>query len=86
MMCDNCGKNEATVRYSENINGRKKELNLCSQCSQKLGINEMNFNMPIGISDFFGGFFEDMVSNEFAPLLNEVKQLNVIIVDLHLKT
>jgi protein arginine kinase activator len=75
MMCDNCGKNEATVRYSENINGRKKELNLCSQCSQKLGINEMNFNMPIGISDFFGGFFEDMVSNEFAPLLNEVKQL-----------
>lgn len=75
MMCDNCGKKEATVRYSENINGRKKELNLCNECSQKLGINEMSFNMPIGISDFFGGFFEDMVSNEFSPLLNEVKLL-----------
>ena len=24
MLCENCGKREATVRYSENINGAKK--------------------------------------------------------------
>ena len=28
MLCDNCGKREANVRYSENINGRKKELTI----------------------------------------------------------
>ena len=26
MLCDNCGKREANVRYSENINGKTKEL------------------------------------------------------------
>ena len=35
MLCDNCGKREANVRYSENINGRRKELNLCEECSKK---------------------------------------------------
>ena len=28
MLCDNCGKREANVRYSESINGMKKEMNL----------------------------------------------------------
>ena len=26
MLCENCGKREANVRYSENINGVKKEM------------------------------------------------------------
>ncbi len=26
MLCDNCGKREANVRYSENINGRRKRI------------------------------------------------------------
>ena len=75
MVCDNCGKREATVKYSENINGRRRELNLCHECSEKLGINKMSFNMPIGISDFFGGFFEDLASDEFSPLLEQTKTL-----------
>ena len=29
MLCDNCGKKEANVKYSENINGVKREFNLC---------------------------------------------------------
>ena len=29
MLCENCGKREANVRYSENINGRVKQMNLC---------------------------------------------------------
>lgn len=76
MLCDNCGKREANVRYSENINGRRKELNLCEECSQKLGItNNMNFNMPIDFSSFFGEFMEDFATPDFMPLLNEVKTL-----------
>ena len=59
MLCENCGKREANVRYSENINGVKKEMHLCEECSQKLGISsKMDFSTP-----------------EFMPLLNEVKQL-----------
>ncbi len=75
MLCDNCGKREANVRYSENINGRKKELNLCEECSKKLGITNMDFNMPIDFSSFFGEFMEDFTTPEFMPLLNEIKAL-----------
>lgn len=75
MLCDNCGKREANVRYSENINGRRKELNLCEECSKKLGIENMDFNMPIDFSSFFGGLLEDFGTNDFMPLFNEVKQL-----------
>ena len=28
MLCDNCGKKEANVRYTENINGKVRELKL----------------------------------------------------------
>ena len=75
MLCDNCGKREANVRYSENINGRRKELNLCEECSKKLGITNVNFNMPIDFSSFFGEFMEDFATPDFMPLLNEIKTL-----------
>ncbi len=73
MLCQNCNKNEANVRYTEVINGKKKELMLCEECSEKLGINnKISFNMPIDFSSFFGGMLEDP---DFMPLFPEVKQL-----------
>ena len=75
MMCDNCGKRNANVRYSENINGRKKELNLCEECSKKLGIAQMDFSMPIDFSSFWGGFMDDFANTEFMPMINEIKAL-----------
>ena len=75
MLCDNCGKREANVRYSENINGKVKELNLCEECSQKLGIGHIDFSMPMDFSDFFGDFMEEFAKPEWMPLLNEVKTL-----------
>ena len=76
MLCENCGKREANVRYSENINGVKKEMHLCEECSRKLGItNDMELMPSLDFSNFFGSFFEDFNSPEFMPLLNEIKQL-----------
>ena len=75
MLCDNCRKRQANVRYSENINGRKKELNLCEECSKKLGITNMDFSMPIDFSSFFGEFMENFSTPEFIPLFNEIKAL-----------
>lgn len=77
MLCENCGKREANVRYSENINGVKKEMNLCEECSRKLGITDkMDFRMPsLDIPSFFGSFLEDFSTPEFMPFLNEAKQL-----------
>ena len=75
MLCDNCKKREANVRYSENINGVRRELNLCEECSKKLGIGEIGLNMPIDFSSFFGDFLEDFSNTEFMPMFNELKTL-----------
>lgn len=75
MLCDNCGKREANVRYSENINGKVRELNLCEECSKKLGIGQMEFSMPMDFSNFFGDFMEEFTKPEWMPLLNNVKTL-----------
>lgn len=75
MLCDNCKKREANVKYSENINGRRKEMNLCEECSQKLGIGRMDFSLPIDFSSFFGSFMDDFATSEFMPMLKELKTL-----------
>lgn len=78
MLCENCGKREANVRYSENINGVKKEMNLCEECSKRLGVtDQMDFRMPtLDFSNFFGSFLEDFASMpNFMPLLEQVKDV-----------
>ena len=77
MMCDNCKKRKANVKYSENINGIKKEMNLCEECSKKMGIiDKMDFRIPLlDLSSFLGSFLEDYNTTDFIPLLKEVKQI-----------
>ena len=59
MLCENCGKNYANVKYTQIINGNKKEISLCEECSKKLGIGDISFNMPIDFSSFFGDFIDE---------------------------
>ena len=56
MKCQNCGKNNANVRYMQVINGDKMELILCENCANEMNIG-MNFNF--GINDVFSSFFDD---------------------------
>ena len=73
MLCQNCGENEANVRYTQIINGVKKQVNLCEKCAKELGIGSFQFNMPIHFSDFLGDFFGDY-DTELLP--NFVKESN----------
>lgn len=68
MLCQNCGENEANVRYTQIINGVKKEMALCEKCSKELRITNIDFNMPINLSSFLGEVFgnnEDSILPEF---------------------
>ena len=65
MLCENCGNNEANVKYTQVINGVMKQINLCEECASKLGINNISFNMPINFSNFLDDVFED--ENMFMP-------------------
>ena len=34
MLCEKCGKRNATVMYTQIVNGKKSSLNICSQCAE----------------------------------------------------
>ena len=56
MLCDNCGEHEASIKLTQIINGKKTEMMICEECGQKMGISDINFEMPIDISNFLGNF------------------------------
>ena len=58
MLCQNCGENEANVRFTQIVNGNKTQMSLCEECSKKLGVGNFNFSMPMDINSFFGDFLE----------------------------
>lgn len=73
MLCQNCGKNEANFRYTQIINGVKKELILCTECARKLGVD--NIEIPINFNSFLGDFFNDYAESTLLPSfsVNDVK-------------
>lgn len=75
MKCQNCGENEANVKYTQIINGDKKEMFVCEKCAKNLGISDENFSIPIDFSSFFGDFIEEFEDNNFIPLIGENKEL-----------
>ena len=58
MYCENCGNNKANVKYTQVINGVKKQMNLCENCANKMGINNISFSMPISLFNFMEDMFE----------------------------
>ena len=74
MMCQNCGKNEVNFRYTQIVNGVKKEMALCDKCARELGLEGLDFNMPINFSSFFSDFFNHNIDG-FLPSFVGTKEL-----------
>lgn len=70
MLCQNCGKNEANVKYTQIINGVKKQMLLCSNCADELGLEDIGFDMPIDFSSFLGDVFEDTHASFLSDIIN----------------
>ena len=75
MLCQNCGKNEVNFRYTQIINGVKKEMALCDKCAKSLGLESLDFNMPINFSNFFGDFFDEVEETNFLPSFTKTETL-----------
>lgn len=56
MKCQNCGANEATIKYMQMINGEKDEMYLCDKCAKDMKI-DMNFDMHFGFDNVFESLF-----------------------------
>lgn len=67
MLCENCGKNQVNFRYTQIINGVKKEMALCDKCAKILGLDGLDFNMPINFSSFLGDFLNLEKDTDFLP-------------------
>lgn len=64
MLCQKCKKNNATVYYKENINGKVTEYTLCSGCAKDLEKNGL-----IKLHNPLGGLFNDKMF-DFGPLFS----------------
>ena len=76
MLCEKCGKNEATIHYSEIINGKKTSYALCRDCADKMGVGDITSD-PFGfggsslLSTFFGDMFPAAKSGRRQPSVPE---------------
>ena len=68
MLCQNCRKNEANIRYTQIINGVKTEIALCSNCAKKAGMDGFDMpDFPINFHSILGDFFNDYAENSLLP-------------------
>jgi len=72
MLCDNCNQNEANVKITQILNGKKTEMMLCEECSKKVGLSNMNIEIPIDISSFLG----DLISDYDEPTFTTINSIN----------
>lgn len=59
MLCQNCGKNEATTHVKKIVNGDTTEMHLCPECAQHLGYGDIFSGFGLSLDDLFGGFLGD---------------------------
>lgn len=59
MLCQNCGKNEATTHIKRIVNGEATQAHLCSECAKSLGYDDVFSDFGVSFSDMLGSFFNE---------------------------
>ncbi len=62
MLCQNCGKNEATTHIKRVVNGETAESHLCVSCAEHLGYGDMFSGFGFNLDGFFGGLLGESLS------------------------
>lgn len=65
MLCENCGKNQATTYLKKTVNGKTTELHLCAECAQKQGVG-MWKGMGFDLGNFWGTLFAEPADRALA--------------------
>lgn len=60
MLCQVCGKNDATVHFTKIINGNIEEIHLCSSCAKENKDLEFNFDFPFSFQKLFTGLIDSV--------------------------
>ncbi len=59
MLCQSCGKNQASTHIKKIINGELTEYILCDQCAARLGYPNVFSDFGFDFNNLLGSFFED---------------------------
>lgn len=59
MLCQNCGKNEATTHIKRIVNGEATEAHLCQDCAKSLGYDNVFSDFDFGFSNMLSSFFNE---------------------------
>lgn len=76
MLCEKCGKNEATFFYQEMKNGAKKEMHLCSHCAKAMQLSTEDFFAPFSLFSPFvkRGYEEEKSCPRCGMTLSEIQK------------
>ncbi len=64
MTCELCGKEEATVYYTEIVGGKMVELHLCEKCAKEKGLGKELGKSTFSLSDLLAGMAEELGEKE----------------------
>lgn len=66
MLCQSCGKRQATTHIKTILNGELKEYDMCSECADKMGYGSFFGNMGFDLNKLFGSFMDSFPSTSRA--------------------
>ncbi len=72
MLCQNCGKNEASIHLYANVNSQRKQLDYCQSCYQKLKSQSGNAAAAMAQDPFGFGNLDDL----FRQMSRQMQQGN----------
>lgn len=65
MICENCKIREATIQYTEVVNGVKTEHHFCAQCAQEMNFEQLSlFNIEFPLSRILSGLLAEAGKEE----------------------
>lgn len=73
MICDICHTRPATIKFTQVINLKKKEVNICEECAEKKGIS----NPLLGFQKLFGSILSLSQIEETEDTFQERDVLNL---------
>lgn len=71
MLCQNCGKREATTHIKRVVNGETSESHLCAECAASMGYTDVFSGWGMSLGDLLGGFLGEstQAAGQISPTL-----------------
>lgn len=77
MICQLCGKKEATIHFTKIVNGVKKEFEICEDCAKSMeGFNvsqDINFGAPFSIQNVINGLMDYLSGSQQVGIKQELQ-------------